>query len=205
MSGFCKHFLGQSVIVAILNWNGASAIGKQPQIVIDVNVTPIVTVAIDGNVAHFSCKKVQWPNQSGEPQIPWQVINVLLPPDAVLATVDVRLRNGTFEKVSGSWEVAPTPPVATHVRDHKKVYWPKGKRIVDGRDADIYEMDTVWPHLDVKLISAGQLRKWKLAQVALPLIRYNPVWKNMRRLVGGQLEIYFDRAVLAHSDPTVIA
>ena len=51
-----------------------------------------------------------------------------------------------FEGIAGIWQVEPMPPVATRDENGREiVVWPEGKRIVDGRDVDIYERDAFWP------------------------------------------------------------
>lgn len=183
--------------------NSGIIFAKQAQIVHHLDITRVEIQSKDNRTADFICQDVQWLNQSGEPHIPWKVVSVLLPPDAVLETVEVNLKHAQYESVTGDWDVSPQPPVALLEGNDKRHIWPKGKRIVNGRDVDIYQKDSAWPDMDVKLVHVGQMRKWKLAQIAILLIKHNPVRKNVKKLISGDLELYFDQTNLLFEDSSV--
>ena len=145
-------------------------------------------------VAAFSCEDVRWLSDTGEPRVPWKVITVLLPPDADLSSVRCRIEQPVFESISGVWQVEPMPPIATRDENGREiVIRPEGKRIINGRDADIYERDAFWPEELVRLTGTGKLRKWRLAEVAVPLVRYNPVSGRLMRLTGAGITVDFQR------------
>ncbi|MHC4736865.1 MAG: hypothetical protein ACYTDW_20805 [Planctomycetota bacterium] len=105
--------------------------------------TSPVEVKSDGaGTVVFSCDDVFWLSDTGEPRIPWKVITVLLPPDADLSSLTCRIERPVLESIAGSWQVEPMPPIATRDENGQEiVLWPEDKRIIDGRDADIYEHD----------------------------------------------------------------
>jgi len=142
--------------------------------------------------AVFRCQGAQWLSQAGEPSIPWQVVTVLLPPQAVVETVSVNLQGARYEPVAGRWSVAPTRPPAYWDGEREVVVWPADRPIVAGRDISVYETDAFWPAEEMRLLSAGQLRKWRLVDVALPLIRTNPQTGSVLRLVGGTLRVSYE-------------
>ena len=162
-SSMKNHKILTISIIFILNVGIISA--KQAQIIHPLEITPIETLSKVDGTTDFVCQDVQWLNQSGEPRVPWKVITLLLPPDAVLETVEVVLRHARYENMTGIWDVSPQPPVALMKQDENKLIWPKGKRIVDGRDADIYTEDALWPGKDIRLVHVGQMRKWNLGIV----------------------------------------
>jgi len=195
------------VLTIFLVLSTGSVWAKQADLVLSFVSTNVeVQTGTDGK-AVFICKDVQWLNQTGEPQIPWQVMNILLPPDVVFETVDVQLKNAQFKDVEGRWDIAPAPPLVTtpHTQRQKRVFWPKDKTIVDGRDVYIYQKDAVWPDVDIRLVATGRLRKWRLAQVAIPLVKYNPVRRTLQHLASGRLEVYFGRVSLAMTDAAIRA
>jgi hypothetical protein len=155
------------------------------------------SVAVESGVAgiaSFSCEDVRWLSNTGEPRIPWKLITVLLPPDADLSSVTCRIESPVLEAIEGTWLVGPMPPVATRdEEDREIVVWPEGKRIVDGRDADIYKNDSFWPKEQVRITGTGRLRKWRLAEVAIPLVRYNPVSGRLLQLVEAGITVDFQR------------
>jgi len=147
-----------------------------------------------GGLADFSCDDVHRLGNTGEPRIPWKVITVLLPPDADLSSVTCRIENPVLEVIEGAWQVEPMPPVATRDKNGREmVLWPEGKRIVDGKDADIYEKDSFWPEEQIRITGTGRLRKWRLAEVAIPLVRYNPVSGGLLQLAEAGITVDFQR------------
>ncbi|MCK4999462.1 MAG: hypothetical protein KAS23_08000, partial [Anaerohalosphaera sp.] len=133
-------------------------------------------------------------SKSGEPQIPWKVMTVLLPPNADMATVSCSIVSAECETVEGLWEVSPVPPLLTRDADGNEIEeWPAGKTIVDGHDTDIYSDDALWPGEEVQLTGTGQLRGWRLAEIAVPLVRYNPVSGELQKLVRAEISVDFDK------------
>lgn len=151
-----------------------------------------IFVAVDGETV-FRGDDVQWLNVAGEPHIPWKVITVLLPPNVEPSTVWAGMKNIRYELVAGTWDVPPTAPPTTWSNGEKIVVWPEGKRIVDGYDVDIYDLDAFWPEAEARVLCTGQLRKFQLAQAAVPLVRYNPVTGQLLKLVDTGLDVGFAR------------
>ncbi|MBN2377976.1 MAG: hypothetical protein JXD22_16380, partial [Sedimentisphaerales bacterium] len=147
--------------------------------------------------ARFECdaEEVQWLSEPGEPQIPWKVMTILLPPDVDAATVAADVQ-AAYEAIAEEMEISPVPPQAYWDEElgESVVVWPREKEILDGRDVAIYETDDFWPNIQGKLVSVGQLRKWQLAEVALPMVRYNPVRGEIEQLAEADLLINYSRA-----------
>ena len=158
----------------------------------------VISIGSDNGTAIFDTDETQEVlSQSGQPQIPYQKLQLLMPAGADLATVKSQLE-ASYSKVSGSWEVAPMPPVGSWDEDGNEiVIWPEGADIEDGYDIDIYGSDSYWPEVAVKELSKGQLRSYKLVEVAVPLFRYNPVTGSMLRLS------YADVSVKAVEDAVI--
>lgn len=161
-----------------------------------VDATRLEVVPGHAGEAVFVCDDVQWLNLAGEPGIPWKVMTVLLPPDVDPGSVSASMANIQYESVAGTWEVLPTSPMMTWKNGQKIVIWPEGKRIVDGYDVDIYERDALYPEATVRLLCTGQLRKYQLAQIAVPLVRYNPVSEELLKLRETDVAVTFDRTVM---------
>jgi len=164
--------------------------GAEVAVVLD---PPRVEVAEgeDGS-AVFICGAAQRLNEAGEPNVPWQAVTVLLPPGAVIETVQVSLDAARYEAVAGKWQVSPMPAPVANVEGREVAAWPRGRRIEAGRDVEIYSADAEWPATNIRLVSAGELRGWKLTDVAVPLIKYNPVTGSVQRLKAGTLRVTFD-------------
>jgi hypothetical protein len=139
----------------------------------------------------------QWLSQAGEPDIPWKVMTIAVGPDVKLSSIAGHIDEGFYESMKGTWEIQPAGPAATWHEGEQVVIWPENKRIVQGRDADIYERDMSWPDAHVRILSTGKLRQWKLVQVAVPIARYNPVSNQMMALKeDANLQIEFERSVI---------
>ena len=193
---FLKHVV--FAIVLLLGAGGVCA--AESELLIDLDLESVgVEEGADGKV-HFACKDVQWLNPTGAPRIPWQVVTVLLPPDVRMDSLKVQLENARFETVSGKWSVLPAPPAVTWKEGKPLVVWPADKRIVNGQDLDIYKRNDFYPRSSVQLVSTGRMRKWRLAQVALPLVCYNPVRGTLQRLVEGKLSVGFNHVAIKMSD-----
>jgi len=146
-------------------------------------------------------REVQWLSEPGEPDIAWKVITVLVGPDTILSSVVGHIDQALFEPVAGTWQIPPAPPAATWHGDEQIIVWPEDKRIIQGRDADIYERDAFWPEASIRILGTGKLRQWKLVQVAIPMVHYNPVRKQLMVLADeAQVKIRFYRSVSVESN-----
>ena len=205
MSRSITSAVGRFVVVMVLGIPAAGQPAKAEELRVpfrpaDVDVRP----GADGT-AVLSASAVQWLSLAGEPNIPWQVVNVLLPPDASLETVSVRLKGARYESLDGAWTLAPAAPAATSREGRQVVVWPRGKRIVNGCDADVYGQDALWPDVDARLVGTGRLRKWRMAQVAVPLFKYNPAKNGLKRLVAAELIVDFKRGTSNGNGPRASA
>jgi hypothetical protein len=106
-----------------------------------------IQLSSDGN-ASFVGRNVQWLNQPGTPNIPWQVMTLLLPPDTALESVQTRLAKVRWEDVAGNWDVRPASPVAALHEDQDIVVKAKANKPVNQKDAKVYGKDAFWPDGD---------------------------------------------------------
>lgn len=159
------------------------------------NITAKLEIKRGGNnTTAFVCDEVHWLSQPGEPRIPWTVATVLLPPDADLSTVACDT-DVSYEQQAGEWRLEPAPPSATWDEKRAQVVtiWPTGKRIVGGYDLDVYETDAFWPSGQARILTVGRLRDWRLAEVALPLVRYNPITGELHKLISADVAVTYTR------------
>ena len=137
-------------------------------------------------------------SEPGQPELQWKVVMALLPPDADLASVTARFDEVVYKLADGSWKVRPAGPPAlwdpNAMRDI--LFWPEGKNIVDGCDVDVYKNNAFWPAEEIKVIGTGALRKWKMMQFAVPMLRYNPVSGELLRLAMADISIDFNKVSL---------
>ncbi len=131
---------------------------------------------------------------AGEPEIPWRVLSFLLPPNTDLTAVECRVDVASYEPEPGAWSVAPmAPPTAMDSSGKVLQDWPKGKTILEGKDADLYQTDAFWPAQAARINSRGSLRGWKMVEIAIPLVRYNPVKRTLERLTAVEASLVYNR------------
>ena len=188
---FCLWMIGSLFLMA---WGLSGA--AQILVTVDGQQTLVETSSVavgispDGTaVFGVDDTQVQMVSESGQPAIPWQVVQLLLPANATLETVGTRLQ-ASYVPVLGSWYVAPAPPMGTRDPfDQEIVVWPSGRTIVDGHDAVLYGTNSFWPQDEARLMSTGRLSHWQLAEVAVPLFRYNPVTGALLELSAATLNV----------------
>ncbi|MGH2271772.1 LamG-like jellyroll fold domain-containing protein, partial [Anaerohalosphaeraceae bacterium U12dextr] len=144
----------------------------------------------------FQDDHVQYLSQTGQPQIPWTLFTVLLPPNADLSSVTGQVLSIQYESLGNGWTVPPMPPAATRDEQNNEiVVWPADKTIVDGKDIEIYQSNTFWPYEECRVVQSSQLRQWQLAEIAVPLVRYNPVTGELLKLQSSEVNIDYKRKV----------
>lgn len=143
----------------------------------------------------FVGDQIQYLGDTGQPQLPWQVITMLLSPDADLSAVICEIEESTYESINGTWQIAPIPPAATRDENGRvRQIWPEGKQFLNGKDLDIYEEDAFWPNRPAQILRRGNLDQANLVQIAVPLVRYNPQQQNLKRLTQLRLCIREQRS-----------
>ena len=141
--------------------------------------------------AEFSGEALQFLGLSGEPQLPYHVMKVLLPPDADLASINVTIENQQMQQLAGDWNIRPIPPRAMCNDVESNLIWPPGKIIFNGKDTEIYGTKALYPSTLVKRKLPGQMRQWQLVDIAIAAFQYNPVEKSLFKLEQGEIVINF--------------
>lgn len=153
--------------------------------------TPSVSIST-GLSTHIQCADTSNLSEPGQPLIPWKVVTVLLPPDANLVTVSCTVNDIILSPLTGTFHIEPSPLVMTWDEDGEALaVIPEGRSILNGYDMDVYGTDEVWPQEDARIFQTGQLRQWKLAEIAVPLVRYNPVTGTLQEVISTDIDITF--------------
>jgi len=167
-----------------------------------------LSVDDDGFAIFETGSDVQWLSAAGEPAVAYKMATVLLPTDVDMSTVNAEFAEVVYKRADGSWQVKPTGPMVTWIDGREIEKWPEGKTIVDGKDIAIYENDSLWPRLEVIFAGKGQLRKFNVATIAVPLVRFNPVTGELVRLAMADIAVTYSTGVKSQStlmskdDPT---
>lgn len=130
----------------------------------------------------------------GDPGLPLRTVRLILPPDADLRTVALRIERVQRTLLEGQYDVLPAPPLATWNNGRQVLCWGDGKRIVDDRNAQVYEKDALYPARCVRFVSAGQMRKWRICEVAFYPYQYNPTTQRLYAVEDVRLTLTYRRA-----------
>lgn len=128
------------------------------------------------NAPHYSFKKDDkgrivlyvsgWSKcgQPGEPSLPALFQRYLLPPDADVSTVTLRIVS-ISERSMDMGKIAPTPIM---LADGKSSDWE------DGENPDAYSSDRFFPSSAVEIVGTGAAGRWRFVRIRFSPFRYNP-------------------------------
>ncbi|MBU0755616.1 MAG: hypothetical protein KJ645_10790, partial [Planctomycetes bacterium] len=169
---------------------GASVVVHGPRgLFLKGELGQVQVLADEEGRAVFEGDGICWLNEPGMPRLPWQAWTVLLPPETDLDSLTCNVRNLSYQ-AAGMLEVAPETPPATWTEEGEQIFaWPKNREILNGRDRSVYGKNAFWPVEPVQLVSFGRLGPWCLAEVAVPLFRYNPASFSLERLESAKVEL----------------
>ncbi|MBN2210138.1 MAG: chitobiase/beta-hexosaminidase C-terminal domain-containing protein [Sedimentisphaerales bacterium] len=146
----------------------------------------------------FVGEDIHYINQTGQPQIPWAMVNLLLTPEADLQTIRATTVKAHYTPSSGRWEIGPRLPLKTRNSDGSEyVLWPESVNQETGKNTSIYQTNAFWPADTVRVLNTGQMRTYKLARVAVPLARYNPVSGKIQLLKDIEIALDYESEKIA--------
>lgn len=145
-----------------------------------------VRVTNNSGLAEFQADELY--GEPGQPLLPVYTVSVLLPPDADLNTVTCSLADAAETEIAGKFDVAPTPPPMTI---NGLVSWPQNRNILNGKDVAVYTSNKKFPATPVTVTDIGQLSCFKMVEVKISLVRYNPAIKTLFLIQKGSLFVNY--------------
>lgn len=133
----------------------------------------------------------------GDPALLFTEICVILPPDADPYSVAVNLINAHVVNLSGSRDIAPSPPMVAVVDGVQIEDWGTGKQIDNGRNLLVYQKDAFFPAETVQVVEVGSLRGWRIARLRFFPYNYNPVSGRLAFTSGGEIAITYSTPKIA--------
>lgn len=125
----------------------------------------------------------------GEPNLPVTHLKVLVPPEADLKTVKVNIENEEILELNGKFSIKATElPVTTNGIRFKV----EDRKIIDGKDYDIYSTNSFYPANFVRNVKIGKLRSYKIVDVTIQRCRYNPVSGKLIYLKSGNVNVCYN-------------
>lgn len=168
-----------------------------------VTFDPAHQVSVSGS-SRRSVRQVSIPGfnsfvSSGNPALPCKLVYIALPPDADESSVKVMPGSYSTEELPGFFDISPVPPAAS---SSVMAEWGVGKKIVNGRNADVYCGSEYYPREHVRLLRVGWLRAWKVAVLEFWPYAYNPASGKLRRVSSEEAVISFDSGGARQADYT---
>ncbi len=122
---------------------------------------------------------------SGSPALPKYTLRFLLPAGTDENTVSVTIENLKTEIVPGAYDVAPVPPLV----GRNGPTWPAGSMIQDGKNLVVYGKNAFYPASHLGKTRTGKLGTFQVVEVELNEYLYNPVTRQLRHVVDGDLVV----------------
>ncbi|HQF56474.1 MAG TPA: C25 family cysteine peptidase [Fibrobacteria bacterium] len=122
---------------------------------------------------------------SGSPALPKYTLRFLLPTGTDEKTVSVKIENIKTEIVTGTYDVAPVPPLI----GNGGPTWPSGSIIRDGKDLVVYGKNAFYPASHLGKTRTSKLGTFQVVEVELNEYLYNPVTRQLRHVVDGDLVV----------------
>lgn len=132
----------------------------------------------------------------GDPQLPAAVRYLALPPFVPLESITLEISAMEQVDLPGAHSIQPAGAVLTNVGEGPVEDWgANAAAIVAGRNSAVYEADAYYPAAPVEIVSAGQMRKWRLVALRFQPVSFNPLSGRLRLAKQVNVTLHYDEAV----------
>lgn len=132
----------------------------------------------------------------GEPMLPHKIYDILIPPDAIDGTIQLKVLSSKRKILDGTYNIKAAGADVTRIDDQIIEAWGDGKVIENGKNISVYQNDTDFPGDVVKILNISRMRKWKFARVDFSPLQYNPVSGQITLTESVEIEIIYDTSAL---------
>ena len=129
-----------------------------------------------GEYVKIELEDFYYSGDPGNPELPYKVLDVLLPPNVEAESIDIQVSRDESYEVNVTGEVAPAPPLACN----KTVEWGTGKKISDGRNLLVYGRDEYYPARVMELSETSRRGVYVFARIRYNPVQYNPLKSSLR-------------------------
>jgi hypothetical protein len=127
---------------------------------------------------------------TGDPMLPQKNFDVLLPPNADVSSVQLRMISTKAMVLDGTYNIKPSPQWLPQAKNLSDTYaYPKTIELVVNKS--IYEANANYPETFVELLPYSQMRKWLYVPVNFIPFQYNPVTKKLTLNENVTIEISY--------------
>ncbi|ODS35919.1 MAG: hypothetical protein A7315_04965 [Candidatus Altiarchaeales archaeon WOR_SM1_79] len=138
----------------------------------------------------------------GDPALPEKMLEFKVPQNIDWSTLELSFDVLNTELLSGSYEIAPNPPFVAKdsSNDFEYEFWGEGKNIVDGKNMNIYGMDSNYPEEPVELLPYTERKEstesgyenMKYVRIAYRPFLYNPISKELTFIQKVNININYE-------------
>ncbi len=141
---------------------------------------------------------------AGKPDIEQRLINVLLPYDADLSTIEIRIPwddgvEGRPDITSlGTHDVRPVSLAQSYDpgSNTTEVEVPDDAVDGEGKDPSIYGNDEFWPPLPFRVVGQSSFRQYRSLLIAFSPYQWNPVTRELRKIENLKVDLNWQRRVV---------
>ena len=130
----------------------------------------------------------------GNPLLPAQVRNILLPPDIIWSTLRLTIVSTVSETLTERFQIGPAAPDMASVNGRLVTAWGQGNDIVNGRNMKVYGENQFFPSECVKRLPYAQMRQWKYTKIAFWPFQVNPATGQLRLIRRADIDMTFERS-----------
>lgn len=181
---FPKFFLSTLVLLFLASLSMVSAAQpeiEQPDSLTITLTTPSYTITNDGTFDFIDLPEFGYDGETGNPQLPEKIYNIVLPPQVDPFQVELTIVSAITTELPGEYEIAAVPPAVTWADGQQIIDWgPYTASIIDGRNQDVYGANQYFPTSSANFLQQEQMRKWRFVQLHYMPFQYNPVTKKLR-------------------------
>ncbi|MCB0033732.1 MAG: hypothetical protein KDE51_06930, partial [Anaerolineales bacterium] len=154
---------------------------EQPDSLTITLTTPSYTITNDGTFDFIDLPEFGYDGETGNPQLPGKIYNIVLPPQVDPFRVELTIVSAVTTELPGEYEIAAVPPAVTWADGQQIIDWgPYAASISDGRNQDVYGANQYFPTSSANFLQQEQMRKWRFVQLHYMPFQYNPVTKKLR-------------------------
>ena len=119
----------------------------------------------------------------GYPRLPHKVYNIVVPPDVIWSSLQLRIISAQTRTLDGTYDIEPASPPLPGTGDWR-----------NDRNVSVYEADARFPENSVEILPYSQMRKWKFTRVDFFPFQYNPVSKRLTLTERVEIEISYSQS-----------
>jgi len=127
----------------------------------------------------------------GEPMLPSSKANILLPPNADISSIKLKVISEETKLLDGTYNIRPAPE--PRISADNETYNSSTSDVrIEGIRSAVYQNNSAYPEKNVQLLPYSQMRKWIFVPVQFLPFKYNPVQETLTLIENATVKISYD-------------